>query len=427
MIARRAAVRNTVLVLSLFGLAALTIVVARFRAPYVPYEEPPDLVAKRLDRENNSYYALVDATALLPPIPPYVDYLKDADGVEYKFETEPGSVGSLLSVNRPDDDPLLIEYIEKAKTAVELARAAASKPFFLFPPIDWTAGNKQLDGSVFDSMMLLHQLIGLLFLDAASKPCSPDPAEDGCRLMQETLRLSFSINADRYWATVFAESFAIDVIRKSCDEHQRQMLEWLDETRRAWTPQRAPLDYTIRRVLESEAAADLPFRPTRLQRVYYNVSAQLELSRQKLFVRRHEPLFRAAAQLTFHQYRQQKERFSVLDKPPRGRRDLYLSLHTNPIETNSRFFATVDGLRIATALELYRHDHASYPDSLDSLAPDYLPELPESPYSGTPFDYRRESDDYALSCAILSVIYYPSVSRVGKLVFHMPRNAKAAP
>ncbi|MCX5770794.1 MAG: hypothetical protein NTZ09_11055 [Candidatus Hydrogenedentes bacterium] len=421
----RGTVRNTMVVLSLFGLAALTIVVAHFRAPYIPYEEPPELVAKRLDRENNSYYGLVDAAALLPPIPPYLDQVKDADGVEHWFELEPGSVGSLLSVCRPDDDPLLLEYIDKSKPAVELARAAASKPFFLFPPVDWTAG-KQLDGSIFENMLLLHQLIGLLFLDAASKPCSPDPAEDGCRLMQETLRLSFRINADRYWATVFAESVAIDAIRRSCDEHQREMLQWLEETRRAWAPQRATLDYMIRRVLKAEAVVDLPFRPTRLQRVYYNVSAQLELSRQKYFVRRHEPLFQAAAQLTFHQYQQQKERFSVLDTPPRGRGHLYLCLHTVIIDTNSRFFATVDGLRIAIALELYRRGHGTYPDSLDSLAPNFLPEVPKSPYDGEDFNYNQEGDDYQLSCVIMRSDY-ASVSRAGKLIFHIPAGAESAP
>ena len=420
----RGTVRNTMVVLSLFGLAALTIVVAHFRAPYVPYDEPPELVAKRLDRENNAYYALVDAAALLPPIPPNLNHVKDAGGVEYEFEPEPGSVGSLLSVCRLDDDPLLIEYIDKSEPAVELARTAASKPFFLFPPVDWTAGNKQLDRSIFENMLLLHQLIGLLFLDAASKPCSPDPAEDGCRLMQETLRLSFRINADRYWATVFAESFAIDAIRRSCGEHQREMLQWLDETRRAWAPQRATLDYTIRRVLESEPVVDLPFRPTRLQRVYYNVSAQLELSRQKFFVRRHEPLFQAAAQLTFHQYQQQKERFSVLDAPPRGRGHLYLCLHDSTIDTNSRFFATVDGLRIAIALELYRRGHGTYPGSLDSLAPDFLSEVPKSPYDGQDFNYNREGDDYRLSCVIMSSDY-ASVSRAGEVVFHMPAGVEA--
>jgi hypothetical protein len=95
-------------------------------------------------------------------------------------------------------------------------------------------------------------------------------------------------------------------------------------------------------------------------------------------------------------------------------------LHTTTIDTNSRFFATVDGLRIAIALELYRRDHGHYPDSLSSLATDYLPELPKSPYDGEDFNYNRRGDDYQLSCVIMRSDY-ASVSRAGEVAFHMPK------
>ncbi|MCX5770795.1 MAG: hypothetical protein NTZ09_11060 [Candidatus Hydrogenedentes bacterium] len=425
MIARRAAVRNTMVVLCLFGLAALAIIVAQFRGAYVPYEEPPDLVAKRLDRENNAHYALLDAAALLPLTPPEIGYVKDETGFESKFKPEPGSVGELLRVWRPDADPLLLEFVEKSKPALELARAAASKPYFLFPPVDWTASYQQLERPVFQNLLPLYQLRGLLVLDSASKSCSANPAEDACRLMQQALELSFTMNADRYHWFEPAETFATNVIRKSCIEHQREMLQWLDQTRHDWTPPRAAIEFAIRNVLEADLTDDPNYRPNMWRRFATSVEMRMAFSHAKLFVRRHEKLYRDAAQLTFLQYNLQKEKFKPLQTPPRRYFDL--SLHGASVNANSRFFARVDGLRIAIALESYRHDHASYPDSLDSLAPDYFPKLPECPYDGTPFDYRRESDDYALSCTVLSVSYYPSVSHAGKLIFHMPAGMEAAP
>ncbi|HUW61340.1 MAG TPA: hypothetical protein VMZ06_10060 [Candidatus Bathyarchaeia archaeon] len=425
MIARSAAVRNTMVVLCLFGLAALIIVVAHLRAPYVPYEEPPERVAKRLDRENNAYYALVDAAALLPLTPPEIGYIKDETGFESKFKPEPGSVGELLRVWRPDDDPLLLEFVEKSKPALKLARAAASKPYLLFSPVDWTASYEQLERRAFQNLPSLYQLRGLLVLDSASKSCSTNPAEDACRLMQQALELSFKMNADRYCWFEPAETFATDVIRKSCIEHQREMLQWLDKTRRDWTPPRAAIDFAIRNVLEADLTDDPNYRPNMWRRIATSVEMRMAFSRAKLFVRRREKLYRDAAQLTFLQYNLQKEKFKPLQTPPR--RYFSLFLHGASVNANSRFFARVDGLRIATALELYRHDHASYPDSLDSLASDYLSELPLNPYDGSPFSYQREGEDYILYCPMKVVTHNPAVSRGGKLIFHMPAGAESPP
>ena len=425
MIARRAARRNTVVVVFLFALAALMIIVARFRAPYVPYEEPPEFVAKRLDRENNAYYALLDAAALLPLTPPEIGYIKDETGFESKFKPKPGSVGELLRVWRPDADPLLLEFVEKSKPALKLARAAASKPYFLFPPVDWTASYEQLERRAFQNLPSLYQLRDLLVLDSASKSCSTNPAEDACRLMQQVLDLSFKMNADRYCWFEPAETFATNVIRKSCIEHQREMLQWLDKTRRDWTPPRAAIDFAIRNVLEADLTDDPNYRPNMWRRIATSVEMRMAFSRTKLFVRRREKLYRDAAQLTFLQYNLQKEKFKPLQTP--SRRYFDLSLHAASVNANSRFFARVDGLRIAIALESYRHDHASYPDSLDSLAPDYLSELPLNPYDGSAFSYQREGDDYILYCPMKVVTHNPAVSRGGKLIFHMPAGAESPP
>jgi|GEM_PF-3365250 len=46
------------------------------------------------------------------------------------------------------------------------------------------------------------------------------------------------------------------------------------------------------------------------------------------------------------------------------------------------------GVRTVLALELYQSAHGEYPDSLDKLTPELLPEVPIDPYNGKPFGYR---------------------------------------
>ncbi|GMU23323.1 MAG: hypothetical protein AMXMBFR13_34020 [Phycisphaerae bacterium] len=44
------------------------------------------------------------------------------------------------------------------------------------------------------------------------------------------------------------------------------------------------------------------------------------------------------------------------------------------------------------ALYRFRHRHGAYPDRLDQLVPDLLPELPADPFSGQPLCYRKTDD-----------------------------------
>ncbi len=68
--------------------------------------------------------------------------------------------------------------------------------------------------------------------------------------------------------------------------------------------------------------------------------------------------------------------------PPLG------TAHLRHIETDARCRTS----RISLALELHRSNHARYPDTLDALVPEFLPELPPDPFTGEPFVYRRRAD-----------------------------------
>jgi len=55
--------------------------------------------------------------------------------------------------------------------------------------------------------------------------------------------------------------------------------------------------------------------------------------------------------------------------------------------------AQLQGSILRLALMLYECDHGKLPESLDALAPEYLPSLPTDPYSGGPFHYRISSGE----------------------------------
>ncbi|MBA2669788.1 MAG: hypothetical protein H0U67_05395 [Gemmatimonadetes bacterium] len=59
-------------------------------------------------------------------------------------------------------------------------------------------------------------------------------------------------------------------------------------------------------------------------------------------------------------------------------------------------WADYDLLRLATAVELYRHDVGHYPVSLEELSPRYIRRLPVDPMAGLPYDYANvDSDGYS--------------------------------
>jgi hypothetical protein len=75
---------------------------------------------------------------------------------------------------------------------------------------------------------------------------------------------------------------------------------------------------------------------------------------------------------------------------------------------------------IGFALAAYRADNGSYPDSLAKLAPKYIAELPEDPFTGEHFRYQREGEGFVIHSL------GPNMEDNGARVEHMDRD-KAAP
>ncbi len=58
--------------------------------------------------------------------------------------------------------------------------------------------------------------------------------------------------------------------------------------------------------------------------------------------------------------------------------------------------ASVNLARVAIALERYKLAHGAYPETLDALAPQFLPKLPHDVIGGQPLKYRRTTDSFVL-------------------------------
>ncbi len=58
--------------------------------------------------------------------------------------------------------------------------------------------------------------------------------------------------------------------------------------------------------------------------------------------------------------------------------------------------ARAGATRLGLALEAYKRDHGAYPIYLDVPAPDYIGEMPEDPFTGEPYVYRREGGGFVV-------------------------------
>jgi len=85
--------------------------------------------------------------------------------------------------------------------------------------------------------------------------------------------------------------------------------------------------------------------------------------------------------------------------------------------------ATVESCRLVLALRLYRDRHGGWPERLEALIPEWLPEIPQDPHTGKPFAYQREGNGW-LVLAVHPEARAPEPANEG-LLFHSAEPAEA--
>jgi hypothetical protein len=63
------------------------------------------------------------------------------------------------------------------------------------------------------------------------------------------------------------------------------------------------------------------------------------------------------------------------------------------VRKSARVQTSLDAARLACALERYRLARSNLPETLESLAPNFIEKIPTDVIDGKPLRYRRESDD----------------------------------
>lgn len=380
---KRVSRRHLILVFVLFGGVGILVVLANLRQPLnLVVNEPAEVTNKRTDTENNAYYVLAAAAKLLPESPPDLK-LKDEQGWDYYYAPEHDSLGEMLGIRRPDDDPLLIEYMDKCLPALNAILPAFDKPWFLYPPHSFEPAEEEQLGN---ERARLSQLVDLYLAEARMRPCSEDPDTDACANLHNAMRLSCLLGTDGVKRS-HSQVEAAEVIRKASADHQHKIAAWLGQVRAGWKPPLTAIDRDIRRVYATSLGprADKELWPVR---VFWNA----RIAQLKRAVYRQEVYIRKTSCMTQRQYEDD------LREHPKFRKT-YLSAEFLQFRAcNTEFFGTVDGLSILVALELFRRDRGGYPQSLSDLVPQYLAQLPENPFCARPFAYAREGGDYVLYC-----------------------------
>ncbi|MBI5093568.1 MAG: hypothetical protein HZB26_14135, partial [Candidatus Hydrogenedentes bacterium] len=134
---RSAATRNVILfasaVLCLAGLIAF--VGTRKPTLIMPPETQEELVMRR--SADNAYFTLMEAVKLLPKNKPLALPVPDAEypALQVAYRPKSGSLGEILDIKRPDDDPELIAYLEQCGPAIDKTREAFAKPYYRLPII----------------------------------------------------------------------------------------------------------------------------------------------------------------------------------------------------------------------------------------------------------------------------------------------------
>jgi hypothetical protein len=379
---RRTIVRNVVVVLLLFTAVSVLVIAAHLYQPkpIIP-PEPPEYWEMVKDPARNGWWLCRDACGLLPRRPYPLEFPGKSEGVfQFPYLPAPGSIGDLLHIGRPDNDPQIDEYLQHASCSVELARQAAAIPVYL-PGFHWP-----------EAALASHQLKDLvnLLLAAAVRQSRNGDHAGACEILRDALRLNRPQNQDVFPNYVQTGEAIVSILRECPPRILRRMLDFLTAFRRSWNPSKEEIKQVLRQIdsrathpvsISEKLPADLI---RRIKAIRDKRQAALDMPVMFEFARLlhyQVPQFRARDLKTFMDLR---SKYQVRMKTP---------------ATNSQHVGLVDGLTIAAALGLYRQDHPAYPDSLDFLVPQYLTRLPVDPFSGKPFLYWRENSDYALSCA----------------------------
>lgn len=402
-----------------FALAlAAAIVVVNLRKPIrIVGPESQDVAALR-ESPKNAHKALaaietpkVDAPeALVVPPERNPSLLQHAPGVvrtEASFLPQWASLGRILQVNRPDDDPELLAYLDSlGPMADEALSAVWRSDFYILPAqLEDEADHTLLERALLAKAVHTSRRLGRdaealdyfltwVRLRTFRLDMAPPPTDNG-----ETGQHPLSI-----WGGVGL--FAIELLSATeSEELLREVLQRLDGMEAVMPSPRMLAENALRnfqkapwrgRLRESQGNNDSDGDSLgyAIENFYWSFKRARVLRNLEKDLSGGSRAFLEALALPAPQYRKweaQSHDFFVawsrlgLDWRFRNVKRSEVALRSN-----------IAKLRLILALELYEREHKVYPESLARLVPRYLPHMPIDAMMERPFHYQRQSHRYWL-------------------------------
>lgn len=369
--------------------------------------EAPEIAEKRRSPDN-AYFALEALLEELPDPPAKLIVKGDerSADVEY-YELKEGSLGSIVDVARPDDDPLLLEYIEYGDTLSKKLKPIFEEPFLLSPEIygvnrgphfanAWKyqqVSRLMIARAEFlaraDSKKALELLVNSLKFGRIVTPdCSEMLYRTALSLQNDSLMhiVAVARNADsvdallaardalqQFSETDISPSSNVEYVFRSLDVHYREG-NVIHRQPRSNTD-----DKLVDMILNSGAFIDDCFNEWQ-EKIWL-----------KSYRKNWETYLEVCA-MPHSEFRKWAETNPLLAETfEQGW--LYVPSWTG---IHSYTLSQYRGTRLVVALESHQNEHKAYPGTLNQLVPEFIDEVPIDPYDGKQFKYRALKDDYVL-------------------------------
>lgn len=377
------AARNVGMVVLAFGGMAALIVLSHYRPPARVLPPESDEIARlRFSRTENAWFVLMDATDNVPPRPK-VDPRTTVD-------FEPGFVGQFTGVELPDDNPEHLTWVRACRPAVDRARDALAMKHLLMAIEFEGAGEPwrriyQLNN--------FRQLSSLALATAALELKSGGDPKLVLTYFKDALRLSLMLKTSIPHSDMNGPKSLCSLVRRFTPEAQREAFDWLREFDQSKPPPRRAAEDLLRMNESWKGGWKQQFLPVDPQNAFYVTRAIIHSGPARRVFATNVNEILDACTLTIYEYREWAKFHPQLSDAAGSSFPGYTMEHPICYE-NSWLQIRLDVMQLVLAIELFRSGHGSYPDSLESLIPEFLPELPRNALTNDPYFYQRAAVDY---------------------------------
>lgn len=355
--------------------------------------EPDEIIEKRRSPEN-AYHTIVEALQLLPEKPTAITVPDDEyPTVQVQYRPEKGSIGDLLNINRPDDDPGMLEYIDKCESAIERARAAFDLPYFMQPPIGG-------EGRRLEVEVRPYRLNFVMVARGIRRMKTTGADHAAFTYFMDALRLGIMVTSEgsvlHYGPGRGERQALVRLARNVPQGTSRDLLtkttERMDMLYPGVVSARPYIEFTWREMDNETNVLVEGMRGHTVQRVLRKAWFGFVIRRERRYVVDRRTRLVELASMSYPEYRAMR-----WSRPDEYREVRNICLYVfKMVEFRADRETVWTGARAVLALETYWSDHGSYPETLDLLVPEYLDSVPMDAFSRKPMIYRIDDDRYSL-------------------------------